>query len=204
MQGKTSQYSSLIGAISYLVIGFGIAISLLQYFVLTLPKPAPVIGKADGIVVATGGQARLRAGLALLRDGKAPVMLISGVGSGISKEMIAQSFALTTEDQTLLDCCVKLEFEANDTFGNAMAARQWAKGQNINRIILVTSHYHMPRAALEFRQAMPEHDIIAFPIIAPSLIDQPWYHSWDSLRLYAREFLKYHYRKAGLILGLPQ
>ena len=59
-------------------------IAMLQHFILTLPKPAPDdISITDGIVVATGGQARIEEGLRLLSEGRASQMLVTGVGEGI-------------------------------------------------------------------------------------------------------------------------
>ena len=184
---------------SFVIIIVAIFLTLLQHFVLTLPttpaKLEPVSTQsADGIVVATGGQARVLAGLNLLTADKAKKLLVTGVGQGITKNMIASSLPVSQRQIDLLICCVDLEFKAKDTKGNALATKLWVKQNQIERLILVTSDYHMPRAKLEFETQMPELDIVAYPISAPDLTNKSWYSDWHTLRLYAREFLKYRLR----------
>ena len=178
-----------------IVILIAVFLSLLQHFVLTLPKPVISADRADGIVVPTGGQARLHAGLDLLGAGKAPQLLLSGVGQGITKDMISQSLALGPDRAAQLACCVTLDFQAENTKGNARATQKWANDNGLSRILLVTSDYHMPRAALEFAYHMPERTIIPYPISAPDLAGKSWYSDWQTLRLYSREFLKYSLRR---------
>lgn len=188
------------GAIIVIIICF--FLGAIQHFVLTLPRAKAFDQQAsiDGIVVATGGQARLKAGLSLLSQKMAPSLLVSGVGSGISKDMIEQSFDLSHAEKQVLQCCVDLDFSATDTLGNAIAADKWANAHQMTSLILVTSDYHMPRAALEFSHYMPHRTIIAYPIIAPDLVKKSWYSDWATLRLYSREYLKYLYRQMALSL----
>ena len=187
--------------ITWIIIALALLLSLLQHFVLTLPKTAIIAAPADGIVVTTGGQARLRAGLELLGQGKAPHLLISGVGQGITKQMIASSLTLSPARTSQLDCCVFLDFQAKDTIGNARATKKWADERQIQHIVLVTSDYHMPRAALEMRHHMPQRTITTYPIIAPDLADKSWHSDWQTLRLYLREFLKYTIRRTVLFVS---
>ena len=105
----------------------------LQHFVLNLPKISnPVPPPTDGIVVITGGQQRLADGLRLLQIGAGKALLVSGVGLGVSKSILADELKLDAPVRTLLDCCVTLEFAASDTRGNALAASQWAAKTNSN------------------------------------------------------------------------
>ena len=200
---RNNHIHQIMTGLSVILIMSGVFISLLQHFVLTLPKntEAPLWADGpvgDGIVVTTGGQARLQEGVRLLAQEAAPLLLVSGVGKGITKDMIAQSLVLTEAERALLSCCVTLEFQALDTLGNAVAARQWAQTHDIARLLLVTSDYHMPRAALEFTSAMPHMTIIAYPIVAPDLATKSWYSDWQTMRLYAREFLKYSFARLRL------
>ena len=195
---KNTQQKMMMSVIALLILS-GLFISALQHFVLTLPKQPQHTTKADGIVVTTGGQGRLRTGLDLLQADKAPHLLLSGVGQGITKQMIAQSMTLSSQDKQALRCCVTLEFQAGDTLGNAIATRQWAQTHQVSRFFLVTSAYHMPRATLEFSALMPDKTIIAFPVVAPDLIGKSWYSDWATFKLYLREFLKYSWRRGALI-----
>ena len=195
----SNQGNHIIITLSLCLIAIGLFVSALQFFVLTLPKQTQKPPIVDGIVVATGGQARLEEGLQLLVNKTAPLLLLTGVGEGITKQMIAQSLVLTGDQDKILSCCVTLEFQALDTPGNAIAAKNWSQTNDIQTLLLVTSDYHMPRAALEFTTAMPDRQIIAHPIIAPDLKDKSWYSDWQIARLYSREFLKYSFRRIQLI-----
>ena len=195
----SKQGNHIIITLSLCLIAMGLFVSALQFFVLTLPKQTQKPPSVDGIVVATGGQARLEEGLALLANKTAPLLLLTGVGEGITKQMIAQSLVLTGDQDKILSCCVTLEFQALDTPGNAIAAKNWSQTNDIQTLLLVTSDYHMPRAALEFTTAMPDRQIIAHPIIAPDLKGKSWYGDWQIARLYSREFLKYSFRRIQLI-----
>ena len=195
----SKQGNHIIITLSLCLIAMGLFVSALQFFVLTLPKQTQKPPVVDGIVVATGGQARLEEGLQLLANKTAPLLLLTGVGEGITKEMIAQSLVLTGDQDKILSCCVTLEFQALDTPGNAIAAKNWSQTNDIQTLLLVTSDYHMPRAALEFTTAMPDRQIIAHPIIAPDLKGKSWYSDWQIARLYSREFLKYSFRRIQLI-----
>lgn len=192
-------YSLQIGA--SLIIGAALFLSLLQHFVLTLPTTPAKAPKADGIVVTTGGQARLRTGLDLLANQMAPHLLITGVGDGINKQMISRSLDLSASGEALLACCVSLEFTAKDTIGNAIASKLWAEEKDIETILLVTSDYHMPRAVRELAHQMPRRTIIAYPVKAPDLAGKSWYSDWQTYRLYMREFLKYHLRSLAILIG---
>ncbi len=180
-----------------ILLALSFAISLVQHFVLTLPTQTKTTPEADGIIVLTGGQARLNAGLDLLSQSPMSDLLLTGVGSGITKPIIAQSYRLSSADIANLNCCIELEFIAKDTKGNARAARRWVDEKQHSSIILVTAHYHMPRALLEFEQALPDITIIPYPVIPPDLRESAWFTSWQKWRLLTREYLKYQWRRAS-------
>ena len=198
---STSSITSLILA---LWLAVAIFISALQYFIHHLPshialEQASSQLSSDGIIVATGGQARLSAGLSLLSKNKAPILLLTGVGEGVTKDMIADSLALSPADRAWLSCCIELDFIATDTKGNAMAAKKWVTDNKLSSVILVTAHYHMPRALLEFKSQLVETEIASYAVIPPDLARSHWLTDWPSLRLYGREFVKYQIRKLTIL-----
>lgn len=177
-----------------LVLGGGLAV--LQHFALTLPPAGPVgsapqAGPDTGIVVATGGGARIEAGLELLEKTAASRMLVTGVGAGISRQILADELALSNRGQQLFDCCVDLDFEAQDTRGNAAAAQRWAARHQLDRLLLVTASYHLPRAGLEFQRRLPDTRLAFYPVVPPDLEISSWYRDWQTARLLSREFSKY-------------
>ena len=68
----------------------------LLWFSLTLPGPALLTVKSDGVVVLTGGAGRFQRGLAAVEAGAAQRMLISGVGRTTSRRQLAAAFGVAT------------------------------------------------------------------------------------------------------------
>ena len=164
----------------------------LQHFVLNLPKISSTVGPAtDGIVVITGGQQRLADGIRLLQIGAGKALLVSGVGPGVNKSILAGELGLGAPAMTLLNCCVTLEFRARDTRGNALAASQWAAKNKFQSLRLVTSNYHMPRAKRVFTSKMPDIKFDFWPVSPADLTLETWWQKPDIIRLLAREYAKY-------------
>ena len=179
-----------------LVIGCAVLaaffMSGLQYFVLNLPRHMESPARqSDGIVVITGGQQRLDAGLTLLATGTASKLLISGVGAGLSKVILANDLQLDQTHRDLLLCCAELEFAARDTRGNARAARHWAETNKLASLVLVTANYHMPRAKLTFEREMPYIDLHYWPVSPDDLHIDSWWTDLGLVRLLAREYAKF-------------
>ena len=169
-----------------------IFISGLQYFVLNLPQHVVSRGHlSDGIVVITGGQQRLDAGLTLLASGAASKLLISGVGDGLNKVILANDLQLDKTQRDLLICCAELEFAARDTRGNARAARNWAETNHLGSLYLVTANYHMPRAKLAFEREMPHINLQYWPISPDDLHIDSWWTDPGLIRLLTREYAKF-------------
>ena len=164
----------------------------LQHFVLNLPKiSSPLSPTTDGIVVITGGQQRLDDGLRLLQIGAGKALLVSGVGHGVNKSILADELNLGAPFMTLLNCCVTLEFKASDTRGNALAASQWAAKNKFQSLRLVTSNYHMPRAKHVFTSKMPHIELYFWPVSPADLTLETWWQKPDIIGLLAREYAKY-------------
>ena len=167
-------------------------IAMLQHFILTLPKPASGdVSITDGIVVTTGGQARIEEGLRLLSEGRASQMLVTGVGKGISYTSLKRTLRLTTAQIRALECCVDLDAAARDTIGNARSAALWADANALKSLRLVTANYHLPRAQNEFQRAFPETSLHVFAVLPPDLKLDTWYRHWPSAKLLVREYGKY-------------
>ncbi|HBV79026.1 YdcF family protein [Alphaproteobacteria bacterium] len=175
-----------------LLLGCALFMAGLQHFVLTLPKPAPLAnGATDGIVVITGGQQRLADGFDLLQSGAGKALLVSGVGQGVSKAILADELNLDPRETALLDCCVTLEFQAGDTRGNAVAAGKWAQINGFRSLRLVTANYHMPRAKAIFTRKLPDIALSYWPVSPDDLDLDIWWKTPPIIRLLAREYAKY-------------
>ncbi len=191
--------NSIQTALLVLLVVLGLALASFQKFVLTLPNdetklPAPI----DGLVVATGGQLRIQKGVELLAGGKADRMLISGVGKGITKELLKENLAISNHQAHFFDCCVEIEFAATDTNGNAQATFEWMQKHALDDILLVSANYHLPRAELIFKQYLPENSLYFQAVNPPDLKLSAWHSNWQTTRLLLKEYLKYIYVKSGL------
>ncbi len=125
----------------------------LIWFSLTLPGPAPLAVKSDGVVVLTGGAGRFRRGLAVVEAGAARRMLVSGVGEKTSRRQLAAAFGVATRRLRSTD----LGYEAVDTRSNAEETARWVAKHQYKSIRLVTSAGHMRRARLELSRVLPPH-----------------------------------------------
>lgn len=121
------------------------------WFAVTLPGP---LGHAetDAVLVPTGGAGRIARGLQVLRDGDAARMFVSGVDPEVKPREFAREFGVRAAE---MECCVTLGFLAVDTRTNAGEAAQWMTTNDIRTVRLVTTDWHMRRAAAELRHSIP-------------------------------------------------
>lgn len=140
------------------------------------------IEPTDAIIVLTGGSNRVSRGLDLLADHKARDLLISGVHKDVKLKEI---LAIWGYKSPLPDCCITLGFEAGNTLGNAIEARKWVDEHQAKSVRLITANYHMPRALLEFRHALPGIALIPHPVM-PDQFNPDDEHFWKLA------FLEYH------------
>lgn len=146
-------------------------------------------GRADGIVVLTGASnARIEAALRLLSGGRGERLLVSGVNRQVQREELR---AITPGSNRLFDCCVDLGFDAEDTVGNAQEIAAWSEAKGYDRIIVVTSDYHMARSMLEIRGQMHEAELIPYAVVTPSLNADSWWRSGTGIRRMTLEYSKY-------------
>ena len=66
---------------------------------------------------------------------------------------------------------------------------------------LVTSGYHMPRAMMEFRSAMPSATLVAHPVFPEHVKVEHWWRYRGTAGLIAGEFTKYLWALARRTLG---
>ena len=152
----------------------------------TPPDDPPV---ADGVVALTGpGAERIEAATALLEAGKGRRMLVSGVYEHATRKDI---LPVTGAVKPIYDCCVDLGFEAANTLGNARETAEWVKAKGYRHVIVVTADYHMPRAMLELKAAMPDTQLIAYPVRTSFLDGRRWWKSGTGARRMTLEYCKY-------------
>ena len=151
------------------------------------PSPEPEVH--DGIVALTGSSVRrLAAATELLEEGKGKRLLVSGVNRQASR---ADILDVTKAGKNVYDCCVDLGFMAADTVGNAQETAEWARAKGYESLIVVTADFHMPRAMLELRAAMPDAELTPYPVVTETLDTPNWWRRSGSARLMIVEYCKY-------------
>lgn len=150
----------------FLLWGFG-----WLWFATTIAMAAPENqnNKSDAIVVLTGGNGRVNAGLDLLAKEASKKLFISGVNQEVKERDILASWK---KPATKKPCCIFLGYEAEDTTGNAIEVEEWTKKNDIKTMHLVTSSYHMPRAHLEISKKLPDTEILKHPVLTDDF--EPW------------------------------
>jgi uncharacterized SAM-binding protein YcdF (DUF218 family) len=149
---------------------------------------AAFTGKADGIIVLTGGDFRIGEGARLLLEGRASRLLISGVNEVTSRSDLIKLSGL---DTAMFDCCVDLGYAAQDTVGNAVEARTWATSRNLTRLVVVTSSYHMPRSLAQLAIALPGTELIPHVVVPRKFRDRAWWLQPVAARILLSEYVKY-------------
>mgnify|MGYP006074895259 CR=1 FL=1 len=147
--------------------------------------------KSDAIIVLTGSQGRIDAGINLLLENKAPILFISGVGKK-SKLKDLSKYLISYNHKQLkpLESSIYLGHFASTTKENAIETAQWITKHNCKKIILVTSDYHMQRSLLWLKEYMPNVEITPFQVVKNiDNKDQSW-KNIPSLKLIILEYNK--------------
>jgi uncharacterized SAM-binding protein YcdF (DUF218 family) len=145
-----------------LALIFGVWLGGFLAFSYHLMDTPVVTRKTDGMIALTGGEKRIERAIDQMEKGKARRLLVSGVHRSTTK---ADLRARTKGSKRLFECCVDVGHAAADTIGNAVEAAVWMEANQFRSLRLVTSRAHMPRAQLEFVDAMPNI------LIVPDAVD---------------------------------
>lgn len=179
----------LLGGLPALGLGLGFL-----WFLHLAHAPAAELGAAPaglGIAVLTGGPERVETGLRLLAEGKGERLIISGVQRGAELPVLARLAGL---DHGPLAERTHLGRAAATTHGNAVEIAAWARAWNLRRLRVVTAWFHMPRALIELRRAMPGLTLLPQPVA----FDEP-----VRTGLLFREYAKFLGAGLGLATVIP-
>jgi uncharacterized SAM-binding protein YcdF (DUF218 family) len=155
------------------------------WFVVALPKPADG-AKTDAVIVPTGGPGRIARGIAVLDRDLASRMLVSGVDPEVRPQEFAAQFGVSPR---MMACCITLGYAAVDTRSNATETAKWVAQNEVRSLRLVTTDWHMRRAAGELDRMLPGH----VTVVRDAVPSQP-----DLKTL----FLEYHKLIASRAAGL--
>jgi len=177
-----------------IIIYFFVGLFNYQEKILSLKEHSPK--RASNIVILTGGSNRIRDGLKIIKNLESSAiintkLLISGTGKGFTISNVKKLLPKNKSLNLFLKCCIELDKKSKNTHSNAIETLKWAKKNNIKTFILITSNYHMPRAALEFKAQMPNFEIITHPITPKKHDISNWMHSFETFSLIFIEYSKF-------------
>jgi uncharacterized SAM-binding protein YcdF (DUF218 family) len=145
-------------------------------FAIALPQPASA-KKTDAVIALTGGEGRIARGLEVLDKGWSGHLLVSGVDPEVKPREFAAHYRVSA---ALMECCITLDFKSVDTRSNAREVSRWVAAHEYKSIRLITTDWHMRRAAFELGRAMPQGVIVTPDAVA----------SYPSLETLFREYHK--------------
>lgn len=121
----------------------------------------------------------------LYRAGKAPLIIVSG-GNVFPQEGFRPEAAYTAvllQEWGIPKSAIIFEGISRNTRENAVETSRLLKNRQLNRVLLVTSAFHMPRALATFRgvgiDAVPSPSSISAELAEPMLLN--WIPSLDGL-----------------------
>ena len=148
-------------------------ILILSGGVLSRIPPRPTVEIADaGDRVLYGGY--------LYRQGKAPRVICTGnvATGGVAARPAAEDMAELLEEIGIPKESILTEIKSEDTHQHARNLYPLFQKSKFNRVLLVTSAMHMPRAVGTFRRLCPGIEFIPAPtdFQVTERIPAPWYH----------------------------
>lgn len=188
----------------YINVIFLICISIIVMDVISFGKSLKFtttsgdLPDVEGIVVFTGGENRVQTAIQLLSQNIGQRLFISGVNPNTKKSDISYRIK---SDRKLLDCCIDLGKNANNTFENAFETIRWVQNNNFKSLVIVTSNYHMKRSLFILKQLDPNIKFIPFHVESTLLQDTNTSLT-EKLRALTIEYLKYTYTRLYFLFQL--
>ncbi|MAI02741.1 MAG: hypothetical protein CMP40_02795 [Rickettsiales bacterium] len=137
-----------------------------------------------GIAVLTGGKGRIKLGLQALGKYPHAKLIISGVDKKVSDEFIIPSYI---EDKKK----IYIDRLSESTIQNAKVISSWAKENNINNILVITSYYHIPRSILLLESYSPNINFYPFPVKRKSIKELHFIKKLNIYLFLTEEYIKY-------------
>jgi uncharacterized SAM-binding protein YcdF (DUF218 family) len=127
-----------------------------------LPPPDPYWTAKDDVQ-----DTRLGYGLQLLRSDKADSILLVGADQALK-------MSKRLRQQGVPERAIKVESQSENTHENAVNASAMLRNAGLQRILLVTSRIHMPRALASFKR----EGLLAIPAPVPDAMAAKPSHAW--------------------------
>ncbi len=172
--------------ISAVLLALLLVVALFLDFTYKTFSAAPRQLHADAIVVLAGGKGRVDEGVKLFRERRADWLFLVGVDPLVRKGDLYRAGPGDPSAEQVV-----LEKASRNTLENAIYGRDLLLQHQVNSVLLITSRYHLKRAALLFRNALPQQVTIHPYPVDSSNIKQDWWYHLGTFRLLFSEFYKY-------------
>ena len=171
----------IVVLLAIIIIGLGVYLQPNSFSLCPYNQGQPTTREgctaAGAIVAISGGDtaARTKHAVGLYKNGWAPVIIFSGAAEDKEGPSNAAAMRLDVISQGVPATAILIEEMSENTRQNAEQTHVLLKGRNISDIILVTSGYHMRRAALEFSALTNEDGIV---VRTSPTTDKDWSWWW--------------------------
>lgn len=187
--------SSIILICTFIIIHFSYYISQIQ----TKIDDINMFDEIDAIIVLTGDKNRIAHGINILKNGSGQRLLISGVNEKISNTKIKNLYGVDVKSEKLFDCCIDIDRISTNTFENSRETYIWSKELGFRNLLIVTSHYHVPRVKLEFSRFFSE-DALHYNSV--DVINKISDISIELIRKVIFEYIKYSRTSLSLLIEI--
>ena len=187
--------SSIILICTFIIIHFSYYISQIQ----TKIDDINMFDEIDAIIVLTGDKNRIAHGINILKNGSGQRLLISGVNEKISNTKIKNLYGIDVNSKKLFDCCIDIDRISTNTFENSRETYIWSKELGFRNLLIVTSHYHVPRVKLEFSRFFSQ-DVLHYNSV--DIINNISDISIELIRKVIFEYIKYSRTSLSLLIEI--
>lgn len=195
-RGPAHRQSVWAGALSIFLLLVIIAIRLLGDRLYHYPpnREPQAIPKDSVIVCLAGGKHRIETAYRLFASGVGEKLWIIGAGKKSTVMGLARAQAIEVAQQIPWDRIdkIQVETESRNTLENAYAVKRLLEqNPGVKSLVLVTSSYHMRRAALMISYNIPP-DVGLMPYTPESTDIElaNWWHTWPGISLTTVEYVK--------------
>ena len=137
------------------------------FFVKGLPieSQVPILKETqfDGVIAYTGGKYRIGTAALIIKNGFKGPVLISGVYPGLDMSKVYQALELTKQQTQQIN----IDYSAVSTVGNVEQTLNWVKSNNLSKVLIITSYYHVPRTQLLLNNmADAKTQFVSYPVFS--------------------------------------
>jgi len=200
--GRAASAARVRRKFKWWLAGFGSALVVLVLITLSLAgvvysempdrvKLDTLYVPADVVVVLTGGRGRIRKALELFEQGHGRTLYISGTDRTVSmKDILKELRWVGPVDENR----IILENVSTNTIQNAEQVARYVEAHGFERVLLVTSPYHVRRAHFIFKKLLPRdvHLDVSWFDREPFALED-WWKQWNGIWVTTSEFFKFFY-----------